>query len=32
MGLSGSQLFAQEGAVVVMTGVSEEALEREAAE
>ncbi|MCJ1696253.1 glucose 1-dehydrogenase [Rathayibacter caricis] len=31
MGLSGSQLFAQEGAVVVMTDVSKEALERESA-
>jgi len=30
MGLSGSQLFAQEGAIVVMTDVVEEALAREA--
>ena len=31
MGLSGSQLFAAEGAIVVMTDVAEEALQREAA-
>jgi NAD(P)-dependent dehydrogenase (short-subunit alcohol dehydrogenase family) len=31
MGLSGSQIFAQEGAVVIMTDVSKETLNREAA-